>query len=107
MIDLNVDMTCGHCVIAVTRAVEWLDPDAIVQVDFENKQVHVDGRSSVSELTKALAAAGYAAAPTGRPAPQSRQEGRLPLQSRYVDASGHRSPGRRPQPDGLNRLFNH
>jgi copper chaperone len=68
MIELDVkDMTCSHCVSAVTRAVKSLDPAAIVHVDLETKRVRVDGRSSVKELTKALAAVGYAAAPAGMP----------------------------------------
>ena len=56
MIELRVnDMTCGHCVTAVARAVKSVDPEADVQVDLESKRVRVSGRSSAEALSKALA----------------------------------------------------
>jgi copper chaperone len=62
MLELKVnDMTCGHCVSAVTRAVQSVDPQAAVQVDLQGGRVRIDGRSSVGELIKALGAAGYTA----------------------------------------------
>ena len=63
MIELNVqDMTCGHCVGAVTRAVKSMDPGASVEVDLETKRVRVDGRSSPEALIRVLDDAGYPAA---------------------------------------------
>lgn len=64
MIELKVqNMTCGHCVSAVTRAVKSVEPDAAVQVDLESGRVRVDGRSAAGELIKALEDAGYPASP--------------------------------------------
>lgn len=61
MIELNVkDMTCGR-VSAVTRALTSVDPEARVEVELEIGRVRFAGRGSASELTRALAAAGYAA----------------------------------------------
>ena len=66
MIELRVnDMTCGHCVSAVTRAVKSVDPEAEVQVDLEGKRVRVEGQSSADALSKALEQAGYPATPVG------------------------------------------
>jgi len=64
MLRLNVDgMSCGHCVGAVTRAVQAVDPKAQVHVDLAAKTVeaHTDaGRDAVAE---AIANAGYAVQP--------------------------------------------
>ena len=63
MIELNVqDMTCGHCVSAVTRAVKSMDPQASVEVDLDTKRVRVDGSGSPEALIRALDEAGYPAA---------------------------------------------
>ena len=70
MIELRVDgMTCGHCVSAVTRAVKAVDSDANVEVDLGTGKVRVDGRSTAEALGKAIAEAGYPAAPAGAQAP--------------------------------------
>jgi copper chaperone len=70
MIELNVnDMTCGHCVAAVTRAVKAADPQANVEVDLESKRVRVEGGRSADELIRSLSEAGYAAVPAGTRAP--------------------------------------
>ena len=64
MTELSVqNMTCGHCVSAVTRAVKSIDPQASVQVDLQSRRVRVEGHSSAGELIKALDEAGYPAAP--------------------------------------------
>ena len=70
MIELNVkDMTCGHCVGAVTRAVRTVDPQAEVQVDLDGKRVAVQGARSAGELIRALGEAGYPAVPAAGAAP--------------------------------------
>jgi len=62
MIELRVEgMTCGHCVSAVTRAVQAVDPEASVQVDLGTGRVRVDSRGSADALGKAIAEAGYPA----------------------------------------------
>ena len=64
MVELNVkEMTCGHCVRAVTQAVRNVDPQAQVQVDLDTKRVSVESQSSAGDLIRALGAAGYAAVP--------------------------------------------
>lgn len=76
MLELKVnDMTCGHCVSAVTRAVQSVDPQAAVQVDLQGGRVRIDGRSPAGELIKALDEAGYPAAPAGTPAAATPKEG--------------------------------
>jgi copper chaperone len=70
MLELNVTgMTCGHCVRAVTEAVNTLDREAEVQVDLASKRVRVEGRSSPSELIAALGTAGYPATRAGGATP--------------------------------------
>ena len=82
MIELNVkDMTCGHCITAVTRAVKSVDPSAEVQVDLGSGRVRVDGRSAAGELIRALGDAGYPASPaqgqaSPTPTKSDRQVGR-------------------------------
>ena len=75
MIELNVkEMTCGHCVGAVTRAVKSVDPSAGVQVDLQSGRARIDGRSAAEELIKALEQAGYPASPAecgASPAPSN------------------------------------
>ena len=62
MTELNVqNMTCGHCVSAVTRAVKSVDPDATVQVDLQSGRVRVDGDAPAGQLIQAIGAAGYPA----------------------------------------------
>lgn len=64
MIELTVkDMTCNHCVGAVTKAVKSVDPNATVNVDLPSKRVQVESASNLGALTKALEAAGYPASP--------------------------------------------
>ena len=54
------DMTCGHCVNAVTRAARSVDASATVEVDLERKRVRI-GHTQASEpqLAAALRDAGY------------------------------------------------
>jgi copper chaperone len=62
MIELNVQgMTCNHCVKAVTRAVQEVDPGAEVRVDLERGKVSVDGKGSADVLSRAISEAGYKA----------------------------------------------
>jgi copper chaperone len=76
MIELRVEgMTCGHCVSTVTRAVKAVDPEANVEVDLGSGRVRVEGRSSVEALGKAIAEAGYPAAPAARQSPATRRTG--------------------------------
>ena len=55
-------MTCGHCVKAVTRAIQTLDPDARVEVDLAQRQVRVQSTQPDAALVAALQEEGYSAA---------------------------------------------
>lgn len=54
------DMTCGHCVAAITRAVKALDPVAVVEVDLAQHRVRVVTREAAQDtLAHAIRDAGY------------------------------------------------
>ena len=54
------DMTCGHCVDAITKAVEAADPGAQVQVDLAAHRVEIHPVSSDrTRLAEAISADGY------------------------------------------------
>jgi copper chaperone len=53
------NMTCGHCVRAVTQAVRLADPAATVQADLATHQVQVDTMASRETVATQLAQAGY------------------------------------------------
>lgn len=55
-------MTCGHCVRAVTEAVHEADPQAQVQVDLPNHKVQVQTGAPREAVVEHLAQAGYAPA---------------------------------------------
>lgn len=48
------DMTCQHCVGAITRAVKAADAAAQVQVDLANHEVVVEGGALSGEALKAV-----------------------------------------------------
>ncbi|PYB91657.1 heavy-metal-associated domain-containing protein [Pseudomonas sp. MB-090624] len=59
---LNVQgMTCGHCVKAVTRAVQQLDASAKVEVDLAAKQVRVQSELVQEQVLAAIREEGYQA----------------------------------------------
>ena len=58
------DMTCGHCVGAVTRAVKAVDKDATVQIDLATHRVQVEPvTADAAELAAAIEEAGYTPVP--------------------------------------------
>ncbi len=62
MIELRVnDMTCGHCVKTITKAVASVDANAKVEADLGAKRVRIESTHSAAELTRVLADAGYPA----------------------------------------------
>ena len=62
--DLNVTgMTCGHCVRAVTRAIQARDPAASVQVDLPAGLIRAETRLTRAELAAVVAAEGYGVTP--------------------------------------------
>ena len=59
------DMTCGHCVTAITAGVHGEDRDAKVEVDLGRRLVFVETSSAganADALRQAINAAGYEAA---------------------------------------------
>jgi copper chaperone len=53
------NMSCGHCAGAVTRAVQAVDPQAIVEVQLEQRVIKVKSSADQRALVDALAEAGY------------------------------------------------
>lgn len=54
------DMTCGHCVSTITKAVKTLDKDAQVNVDLGKHLVQIEpGDSDAQELSDAIKEVGY------------------------------------------------
>ena len=54
-------MTCGHCVRAVTQAVQGQDPAASVKVDLAAKEVGVESRLSAEQVIALITEEGYSA----------------------------------------------
>ena len=57
------DMSCGHCVATIERAIHAEDASARVACDLGTRTVEVEGRIDAPAVLAALAAAGYAAQP--------------------------------------------
>jgi copper chaperone len=53
------DMSCGHCVAAITEALRQADPAAQVQINRESRTAQVHSALPRQALAAALAAAGY------------------------------------------------
>ena len=53
------DMSCGHCVSTITKAVQQVAPGASVTTDLSAHRVTVDGASDVDVVRKAIVDAGY------------------------------------------------
>ncbi|TKD40518.1 heavy-metal-associated domain-containing protein [Azotobacter chroococcum] len=56
-------MSCGHCVRAVTQAVQALDAAAEVQVDLSTGEVQVLSRLPAEQVMAAIREEGYEVAP--------------------------------------------
>ncbi|WP_207937727.1 cation transporter [Pseudomonas sp. 51_B] len=54
-------MTCGHCVKAVTHAVQALDAQAKVDVDLAGKKVNVQSTLTAEQVLAAIREEGYQA----------------------------------------------
>ena len=54
------DMTCGHCVSTITRALKAVDPAARVSVDLAAHRVRIEAaEADAAELGDAIKEAGY------------------------------------------------
>ncbi|MEX0162778.1 heavy-metal-associated domain-containing protein [Pseudomonas brassicacearum] len=56
-------MSCGHCVKAITQAVQAKDPAADVQVDLGTKTVQVQSSLPADAVLAAIKEEGYEASP--------------------------------------------
>ena len=61
MISFQVnDMTCGHCVSTITKAVKAEDATATLQFDLAAHRVDIEpGEADAAELSEAIRQAGY------------------------------------------------
>ena len=55
------DMSCGHCVGVITKAIQQLDADAMISIDLPAKTVTVETAQDRQIVADALLDAGYAA----------------------------------------------
>lgn len=53
-------MTCGHCEMTVTRAIQRIDPEAQVKIDRSQNRVEVQSRQTQEALSRAISEEGYA-----------------------------------------------
>jgi copper chaperone len=65
MISFRVDdMTCGHCVSTVTKAVTAVDRDASVKIDLAQHRVDVEPAAATpQQIREAIEEAGYTPVP--------------------------------------------
>ncbi|WP_202370072.1 heavy-metal-associated domain-containing protein [Pseudomonas sp. MWU318] len=52
-------MSCGHCVKAITNAVQAKDPAASVRVDLGTKEVGVESSLSPEQVIEVISDEGY------------------------------------------------
>ncbi len=53
------DMSCGHCVKAVTQAVQQADPAAQLRIDLPTRRVELDTALPREQVVAVLTEAGY------------------------------------------------
>lgn len=60
MIKFNVpDMTCGHCVGSVDKAIKAVDPDAIAKIDLGTRTVTIETSVAPEVISASITDAGY------------------------------------------------
>ena len=60
MYELKVEgMSCNHCVNAVTKSVQAVDPAAKVEVDLPAQTVRVNSAAAIDRIAAAIDDAGY------------------------------------------------
>jgi copper chaperone len=69
MISFKVDdMTCGHCVSTITKALKGVDATAKVQFDLATHRVDIEpGQAHAAQLRDAIQEAGFTPVPTESP----------------------------------------
>ncbi|MEB0011060.1 heavy-metal-associated domain-containing protein [Glaciimonas sp. Gout2] len=60
MIVFNVqDMTCGHCVDRITKAINAVDSRAKVEAQVAEKKIAIESDADAGQLAQAIEGAGY------------------------------------------------
>jgi copper chaperone len=60
MLELKLpDMSCNHCVAAISKTLKALDANATVHINLDAKSVRIASAASEAAITKALTEAGY------------------------------------------------
>ncbi|MES2207793.1 MAG: heavy-metal-associated domain-containing protein [Pseudomonadota bacterium] len=60
MVNLTVSgMSCGHCVNAITKAIQSAYPQAHVNIDLEKKSVCIEGVEEKNNIVKLIEEEGY------------------------------------------------
>lgn len=54
-------MSCGHCVKAITQALQAKDPEASVRIDLAAKEVGVDSALTAEQVIAVIIEEGYEA----------------------------------------------
>ena len=68
------DMTCGHCVSTITKAVKAADKNAKVQIELATHRVQVEPtEANADELSDAIKEAGYTPVLIDAQAPETGQ----------------------------------
>lgn len=71
------DMTCGHCVSTITKALKATDQGAKVQIDLATHRVQVEPVSAdAEELAEAIKDAGYTPVPVAATAGEAEAQKR-------------------------------
>jgi copper chaperone len=58
------EMSCGHCVATIEKAVRSVDPSAQVAADVVAKSVRVETSAPEAAIRAAMSEAGYESVPT-------------------------------------------
>lgn len=58
------DMSCGHCVSSITKAVQAVDPQARVDIDLASRRVQIaPAQADAERLGNAIREAGFTPVP--------------------------------------------
>ena len=63
------DMSCGHCVQAITAAVKGVDPAAEIDIDLQIKSLNVATTATASAVREAIRKVGYSPVEAGEAGP--------------------------------------
>jgi copper chaperone len=64
MLEFHVeDMSCGHCVSSIKKAVQDAAPKASIEIDLNSHLVRIEGSSDAAQIAHAIREAGYTPVP--------------------------------------------